>query len=74
MALDPEVVAHLRFPEGEGRGRSYYTFHGGIPPPLPVSVVNEMPPPPQVDGAQAVVVKEENSPEADTAGPGDNRE
>ena len=73
LALEPEVVAHLRFPEGEGRGRSYYTFHRGVPPPLPASVVNEMPPP-QVDGAQLAVVKEENNPEADSAGPGDDRE
>ena len=73
LALEPEVVAHLRFPEGEGRGRSYYTFHGGFPPPLPASVVNEVPPQ-QVDGAQAAAVKEENDPEAASAGPGNDRE
>ena len=78
MALDPEVVAHIRYPEGEGNGRSYYTFHGGIPPPLPTTVVNEMPPPPLVpaDGAQAATVKEEMNPnvmgEADMAGQADN--
>ena len=73
LALEPEVVAHLRFPEGEGRGMSYYTFHGGVPPPLPASVVNEVPQQ-QVDGAKAATVKEENDPEAASAGPENDRE
>ena len=73
LALEPEVVAHLRFPEGEGRGMSYYTFHGGVPPPLPASVVNEVPQQ-QVDGATAAPVKEETDPEAASAGPGNDRE
>ena len=73
LKLEPEVVAHLRYPEGEGRGMSYYTFHGGVPPPLPASVANEGPQQ-QVDGASAATVKEETDPEAPPAGPGNDQE
>ena len=61
MALDPEVVAHIHYSEFEGNGRSYYPFHGGIPPPLPTTVVNEMPPPPTApaDEAEVAAVKDE---------------
>ena len=58
------MVAHIRYPEFEGNRRSYYTFHGGIPPPLPQAVVNEMPPPPtaQANEAEAAEVKDEMEP------------
>ena len=73
LKLEPEVVAHLRYPEGEGRGMSYYTFHGEVPPPLPASVTNEGPQQ-QVDGARAATVKEETDPEAASAGPKNDQE
>ena len=69
MRLEPEIIAHLRWPEGEGRGMSWFTFHGQLPPPLPTIAVNEGPIQ-QPDGASAVPVKEEIDPEAAPAGPG----
>ena len=73
LKLEPETVAHLRYPEGEGRGMSYFTFHGQVPPPLPAIVANEGPQQP-VDGANAAMVKEETDPEAAPAGPGNDQE
>ena len=69
MRLEPEIIAHLRWPEGEGRGMSWFTFHTQLPPPLPPVAVNEGPMPPP-DGASAVPVKEEIDPKATPAGPG----
>ena len=73
LKLEPETVAHLRYPEGEGRGMSYFTFHGQVPPPLPAIVANEGPQQ-QVDGANAATVKEETDPEAASAGPKNDQE
>ena len=69
MKLEPEIVAHLRWPEGEGRGMSWFTFHTQLPPPLPPIAVNEGPMPPP-DGASAVLVKEEADHKAAPASPG----
>ena len=73
MKLEPETIAHLRYPEGEGCGMSYFTFHGQVPPPLPTIAVNEGQPQ-QPDGASAVTIKEEIKHEAAPADPGNNQE
>ena len=73
MRLEPESIAHLRFPEGEGCGMSYFTFHSQVPPPLPTIAVNEGQPQ-QPDGASAVTIKEEIKHEAAPADPGNNQE
>ena len=73
LKLEPETVAHLRYPEGEGRGMSYFTFHGQVPPPLPAIDADEGPQQ-QADGANAATFKEENDPEAAPAGPGNDQD
>ena len=70
MKLEPEIVAHLRWPEGEGRGMSWFTFHTQLPPPLPPIAVNEGTMS-QPDGVSAVPVKEEADYNAAPASPGD---
>ena len=72
LRLEPETIAHLRYPEGEGRGMSYFTFHGQVPPPLP-TIANGGPQQ-QADGANAATIKEEADPEAAPAGPGNYQE
>ena len=59
------MVEHIRYPEFEGKGMSYYPFHGGIPPPLQPAIVNELPPPlptSQANEAEAAEVKDEIEP------------